>query len=277
MRYAVALLVAGLVIAALAAFSWWGCTLPERLARAADLPGANVRLPDHVLTRMAVARFLAITWQAWVPAVVLVSLAAAALFGRPGPAPCAGQRVADAGVGLGDPRLNGGHLEVVRRVRYDAAVDELLDGRGPLTALFDPLARPPAAPRGARGSGPPPPGGAYALVGLADGRRHRLRVGINALGRYSQNDLVLTPICVSRRHCLVLVHARGGCEVYDTASRNGTCVNGRRVGRADLRPGDVLALAGQQFLLTWVGPDGEALPPAEWPETADLEALPSAG
>jgi hypothetical protein len=100
MRYAVALLIAGLVIAATAAFSWWGCTLPERLARqqlrqqkergelplellgvdpeAADLPDFNVRLPDGALTLMAFARFLAITWQAWAPAVVLLSLGAAA-------------------------------------------------------------------------------------------------------------------------------------------------------------------------------------------------------
>jgi pSer/pThr/pTyr-binding forkhead associated (FHA) protein len=112
---------------------------------------------------------------------------------------------------------------------------------------------------------------------MADGRLHRLQVGINSLGRYPQNDLVLTPNRVSRRHCVVLVHATGGCEVYDTASRNGTWVNGRRVGRADLRPGDVLALAGQQFLVAWAGPGGEALPPAEWPEPADLEGWPSAG
>ena len=38
----------------------------------------------------------------------------------------------------------------------------------------------------------------------------------------------------------VLVHATGGCEVYDTASVNGTWVNRRRVDRAELFPGDLL-------------------------------------
>jgi pSer/pThr/pTyr-binding forkhead associated (FHA) protein len=76
---------------------------------------------------------------------------------------------------------------------------------------------------------------------------------------------VLAPIHVSRRHCVVLVHASGGCEVYDTASRNDTRVNGRRVSRADLLPGDVLALCDQKFLVAWAGPDGEVLPPAGWP------------
>jgi hypothetical protein len=316
MRYAVALLIAGLLIAATAAFSWWGCTLPERLARqqlrqlkergelplellgvdpeAADLPNFNVRLPDGALALMAVARFLATTWQAWAPAAVVVALGAAALSGRPGraaapapplrrpsrdgyTAPCGGQCVVAAAVRLGDPRLHGGHLDAARHEQYDAAVGELLDGRGPATALFDPLARPPASPRRPRGRGSPPPGGAHALVRLADGRSHALRVGVNALGRYPQNDLVLAPICVSRRHCVVLVHASGGCEVYDTASRNGTWVNGRRVGRADLLPGDVLTLAGQQLLVAWVGPGGEFLPSASGLETADLEELPSAG
>ncbi len=103
MRYAVALLVAGVVVAAVAAFSWWGCTLPERLARQqprqqkergelppelqgqgpeADLPDFNLTVPDRVLALMALARFLAITWYVWAPAVVLVSLGVAALTGR---------------------------------------------------------------------------------------------------------------------------------------------------------------------------------------------------
>jgi hypothetical protein len=114
MRYVVALLVAGVVIAALAAFSWWGCTYPQRAARQqfrqqkergelppewqgvdpeGDLPDFNMIVPDRVLALMAVARFLAITWYGWAPAVVLVSLGVAALVGRmrgpvapPGPA-----------------------------------------------------------------------------------------------------------------------------------------------------------------------------------------------
>jgi pSer/pThr/pTyr-binding forkhead associated (FHA) protein len=77
-------------------------------------------------------------------------------------------------------------------------------------------------------------------VNLADGQRHCLRVGINTIGRFPENDVVLTAHIVSRRHCIVVVHATGGCEVYDTASRNGTWVNRRRVGRVDLLPGDVL-------------------------------------
>jgi hypothetical protein len=195
-------------------------------------------------------------------------------------------------VRVSDPRLNGSHLSVARRDQYDATVDDMLDDRGPITAEADPLARLPSIPRTivfAEAPTPgnhsttlirraaPPPGGTYTLVSLADGRRHPLRVGINAVGRYLENDLVLYPFSVSRRHCVILVHATGGCEVYDTASRNGTWVNQRRIGRVDLFPGDTLMVSSQQFLVVWVGPDGELLPDTEGSETACNSGLSGTG
>jgi pSer/pThr/pTyr-binding forkhead associated (FHA) protein len=169
---------------------------------------------------------------------------------------------------MSDPRLNGSHLDVARLDQYDATVNELLDDRGPETGAADPLARPPLAPRAPIRREGPPAGGTYTLVGFGDGRRHPLRVGINAIGRYAENDLVLMPNHISRRHCVILVHATGGCEVYDTASRNGTWLNRARVvGWASLLPGDVLKLCDQKFLVAWVGPDGEVFPAAEQGDT----------
>jgi hypothetical protein len=178
---------------------------------------------------------------------------------------------------MGDPRLNGGHLNVARRDQYDATVDELLDDRGPATSEADPLVRPPAIPRESVRKESPPSGGTYTLVSLAEGRRHPLRVGINAVGRSRENDVVLRPIYISRRHCVVLVHASGGCEVYDTASLNGTWVNRRRVGRADLFPGDVLMLCDQEFLVAWVGSGGEWLQSAAGSETDCFAGLEPTG
>jgi hypothetical protein len=171
---------------------------------------------------------------------------------------------------MSDPRLQGSHLGATRHELFDAAVDELLDGRGPATAEADPLARPPKIPRPPRRRQPPLPGGLYLLVNLADGRRYPLRVGINTIGRFAGNDIVLDVRALSRRHCAVVVHATGGCEVYDTASRNHTLVNSRVVDRCPLLPGDVLYLAGQQFLLAWVGPDGEGCETAPEVGTAHL-------
>jgi hypothetical protein len=178
---------------------------------------------------------------------------------------------------MSDPRLNGSHLDVARHERYDAAVDEFLDERGPLTAEADLLVRRPYGPKAPARREAPPPGGTYTLVSLADGRWHRLRVGINALGRYPENDLVLAPRHVSRRHCVVLVHATGGCEVYDTASRNGTYVNRRRVAQADLLPGDVLMLSDQKFLVGWVGAEGDVFPSGAETDTQHLDCLSATG
>ena len=179
---------------------------------------------------------------------------------------------------MSDPRLNGSHLGDTRHDLYDAAVVELLNGRGPATAAADPLAPQPRIPVAHYRRTAPPPGGTYTLVSLADGRRHLLRVGINALGRYAENDIVLPLNAVSRRHCVILVHATGGCEVYDTASRNGTLVNSKVVNRGPIFPGDVLYLAGHRFLIAWVGPRGELYDdPVTEQETSCLSGLSPTG
>jgi hypothetical protein len=163
---------------------------------------------------------------------------------------------------MSDPRLNGSHLGATRHDHYDAAVDELLDDRGPVTAEADPLARPPKIPRAPCRWQSPRPGGTYTLMNLAYGQRYPLRVGINTIGRFTENDIVLDVRGVSRRHCAIVVHATGGCEVHDTASRYHTLVNRQVVDRRPLLPGDVLYLAGQRFFVAWVGPNGEVHEPA---------------
>jgi hypothetical protein len=178
---------------------------------------------------------------------------------------------------MGNPRLNGSHLDVARHDQYDAAVDEMLDDRGLVTSAADPLVRSPFIPRVPIRRESPPPGGTYTLVSLPDGRRHPLRVGINTVGRFPENDLVLEQKGMSRRHCVVLVHATGGCEVCDTASRNSTYVNHRQVGRVDLFPGDMLRLCDYQFLVAWSGSDGELLPPNGGTETVCFGGLGSTG
>ncbi|MSR54750.1 MAG: FHA domain-containing protein [Gemmataceae bacterium] len=95
----------------------------------------------------------------------------------------------------------------------------------------------------------------------ASNRQYELRIGINAIGRSKENDIVpLEPLYISRRHCVIVVHATGGCEGYHTASRNGTMVNRHRIGHAELLPGDLLQLSRERFLVSWVGPNGECQP-----------------
>jgi predicted component of type VI protein secretion system len=61
------------------------------------------------------------------------------------------------------------------------------------------------------------------------------------IGRHSSCDLVVSDPSVSRRHAR-LVFRDHGWILQDLDSTNGTRVNGVRVGRSELRPGDRLAI-----------------------------------
>ena len=147
-----------------------------------------------------------------------------------------------------DPRFVSGHLYQPRRGLYGAARREVLDSLGETTAEVDRI-RPSHRPTG---SFVLPTG--YALQHKATGLLWPLRVGITTLGRIEDSDLILPHYAISRRHCVVIVHATGGCEVRNTASRNGTMVNGRKVEQAQLRPGDCLRLCDFRFVV--FGPEG---------------------
>src|SRR5262249_39600220 len=136
---------------------------------------------------------------------------------------------------MSDPRLNSCHLGLCpRRADYRRARAVLLEERGCLTlagekacALLDaaedwlPLA--PARPDQFL------PGTKYLLVDQRAACVYLLKVGLNTIGRLPNNDIVLEGLYTPRRHCVILVHVRGWCELHDTASRNGTFLNGRRL------------------------------------------------
>lgn len=63
--------------------------------------------------------------------------------------------------------------------------------------------------------------------------------GIKTVGRAPPADFIVDAALVSRRHCR-LEAAENGLEVIDLSSTNGTYVNGTRVERAWLKPGDRL-------------------------------------
>jgi hypothetical protein len=61
------------------------------------------------------------------------------------------------------------------------------------------------------------------------------------IGRHHDCDVVLGDSSVSRRHARA-VFRDGSWILHDLGSTNGTLVNGVRVGRCELRPGDQLEL-----------------------------------
>jgi hypothetical protein len=155
---------------------------------------------------------------------------------------------------MADPRLDSAHFGVgPRRQEYRQSREALLAARGWLTlaaegvrGLVGPAEWPsevPARPEQIL------PGAKYLLVDRQTGCLYPLKTGLNTVGRLPGNDVVLGEPTVSRRHCVLLVHAWGGCEIHDTASRNGTFVNGHQLrGPTRLASGDEIRLCQSRFL-----------------------------
>jgi len=69
---------------------------------------------------------------------------------------------------------------------------------------------------------------------------------ITLVGRKEYCDLCVPDQSISKAHC-VIVKTDGLLLVRDLASTNGTKVNGQRIRRAALLPGDELQVAGLKF------------------------------
>lgn len=83
----------------------------------------------------------------------------------------------------------------------------------------------------------------YRLSGQIDqaARSFFLSQGENRIGSADTNDLVIAVRGVSRHHACLRIGERR-LEVENLESRNGTFVNGRRIRRTEVRPGDTLRL-----------------------------------
>jgi hypothetical protein len=85
---------------------------------------------------------------------------------------------------------------------------------------------------------PPPP----ALRLVVDGKPTRIDRGSFVIGRSARHaHLVLRDPGVSRQHAIVERHG-AAYVIADMASANGVIVNGQRIARALLRPGDVVEI-----------------------------------
>ncbi|HZU96438.1 MAG TPA: sigma 54-interacting transcriptional regulator, partial [Planctomycetota bacterium] len=77
-----------------------------------------------------------------------------------------------------------------------------------------------------------------------DGRPDRVfecEASVCTIGRSAENSLQIDDLNSSRHHCEVH-EGKEGCELIDKDSRNGTFVNGRRVTRKALAPGDKIEI-----------------------------------
>ena len=85
------------------------------------------------------------------------------------------------------------------------------------------------------------------LVPLNGGPPISIEKDVTVVGRQPEHcDLVIDRKSVSKIHC-ILAKTDGLLFVRDLASTNGTKVNGQRILRGALLPGDQLAFAGEKF------------------------------
>jgi hypothetical protein len=163
-----------------------------------------------------------------------------------------------------DPRLNSLHLDPVRRQEYRRARDHLLHSRGDHTLYAERQGGPDADVSSTfiRKQAAAPAAPADLKYWLVDKEFiYPLKVGVNTLGRSGDNDVVVEDAYVSRRHCAILVHLYRACELHDTASKNGTYVNGAKLaGPTVLKSGDEIRVCDRQFvfLAKSDAPDGPA-------------------
>ncbi|HID23343.1 MAG TPA: FHA domain-containing protein [Planctomycetaceae bacterium] len=112
------------------------------------------------------------------------------------------------------------------------------------------------------------------LIPVGGGRPIVLTRDVTVVGRKrGVCDVYLQRPSVSKLHCLI-VKTDGLLFIRDLGSTNGTKVNGQRVVRGALLPGDELAFAEARFRV-FLGPD-DPEPPTE-ASTEMLDSLPDAG
>ncbi len=159
---------------------------------------------------------------------------------------------------MADPRLNSLHLDNNRRAEYRRAREVLLNAHGSHTlhafGVSDASGTAPTIIPKNNGSAARP-----LTCWLSDGEfLYPLQVGLNTLGRANDNNVVVEDAYVSRRHCAVLIHSTEIAELHDTASKNGTYLNGQRLtAPVVLRSGDEIRISEHQY--TYFNREGNVL------------------
>jgi predicted component of type VI protein secretion system len=90
------------------------------------------------------------------------------------------------------------------------------------------------------------------LMAIDEGPNIPLDRDMVVVGRHPQCEVRLDSIRVSRRHCC-MTQDRGEVVIRDLGSTNGIRINGQRVEKGRLRPGDELSIAHIRFRVEEAG------------------------
>src|SRR5680860_182589 len=148
-----------------------------------------------------------------------------------------------------DKRLRLGEFGIqARLVKPPArAGEEPRQGEEGRTMVYSAVSPEPDPDEAATQRGPARAVATRAIVSF-DGRRYVLDGPIASLGRSNECDCVIRDANISRRHAELRRGERGQWEIADLGSTNGVEVNGSRVSRARLQPGDEVTLGTKTFL-----------------------------
>lgn len=167
---------------------------------------------------------------------------------------------------MNDPRFQSLHLEgLPRRELFRSARTALEAACGTMTLAGDLRSLEPAEPPGGETMAAPPGAATQFYVREGD-RLHPLTLGVNSIGRLPDNNVVIKDEHISRRHCAIVIHCDGRCEIHDIASKNGTVLNGKKIsGPTRLRPGDQITLCTRKltFVAEYATPPDDAAKAAE--------------
>ena len=151
---------------------------------------------------------------------------------------------------MADPRLNSLHLDSSRRQDYRQAKEVLLASRGNETISAERRQQDDSSIGNTfiqNRPGSPPPSLDFWLLDREF--VYPLKVGLNTMGRSGDNDVVVEDLFVSRRHAAILVHHDKSFVLHDTASKNGTYLNGSRIaGPTPIEAGDEIRICNRQFV-----------------------------
>ncbi len=140
---------------------------------------------------------------------------------------------------------------VVARVRADQGPP---GGQHPAGQQLQPTGYgPPGGGAGGYGGGGPAAGPAVGRQRFSVERQPsavlQLPSKLLKIGRAADNQVVVADLSVSRYHAELRKNPRGGYEIFDLGSHNGTFVNGQRVGSAPVTERDIVAIGPATFRL----------------------------